>query len=186
MSEADRRRWDKKWAARPEDDLRPHPLLAENTHLLTGGRALDVACGRGQNAIWLAERGYEVLGVDISQNALDAAAAYASERALEERIRFARVDLDDWEIPASAFDLICVFRYLDRRLFSAIRAGLRPHGLLFYATRHTGALRRNPRANKAFLLSPGELREAFEDLRLVHYEESQENAGLIAVNSASG
>ena len=185
MSEADRQRWDEKWAARPEDDLRPHPLLAENTHLLTGGRALDIACGRGQNAIWLAERDYEVLGVDISRKALGAAAACARERGLEERIRFERVDLDDWELPGSAFDLICVFRFLDRRLFSAIRAGLRPGGLLFYSTRHTGALRRNPEANKAYLLAPGELRAAFEGLRLVHYEEGREDAGLIAVNSTS-
>jgi SAM-dependent methyltransferase len=181
MSEDDRQRWDEKWASRPDDLFRPHPLLTANAHLLAHGRALDLACGRGQNAIWLAQQGYDVLGVDISSNALAAALTASREYGLEKRVRFERVDLDDWDIPEAAFDLICVFRFLDRRLFPGIRAGLRPNGLLFYSTRHVGALRRNPGANRDYLLSSGELRAEFGDWRIMQYEEGPEDAGLIAV-----
>jgi tellurite methyltransferase len=183
MSEADRQRWDKKWATRPDDAFRPHPLLTGNSHLLTRGRALDLACGRGQNAIWLAKHGYDVLGVDISDRALDVATAESRGYGLRERAHFERVDLDDWDIPETAFDLICVIRFLDRRLFPGIRAGLRPNGLLFYSTRHVGALRWNPSANRAYLLSPGELQAIFRDWRILHYEEGSEDASLIAMKS---
>lgn len=185
MSEADRKRWDEKWAARPDDLLHPHPLLAENAHLLDGGRALDLACGRGQNAIWLALHGYEVLGVDISGRALGAAMEVAREQEVARLVRFERVDLDRWPIPEAAFDLICVFRFLERRLFPAIRAGLRQDGLIFYSTRHVGALDRNPEANRAYLLGFGELRVAFGDWRILYYEEGPEDAGLIAVKPGS-
>jgi SAM-dependent methyltransferase len=183
MSEDDRQRWERKWAARSDESFRPHPLLTGNAHLLGRGRALDVACGRGQNAIWLAQRGYEVLGVDISDFALAEAAAEATGRGLAEHIQFERVDLDNWMIPAAAFDLICVFRFLDRRLFPAIRAGLRPEGLLFYSTRHIGALRQNPEANTAYLLGSGELLAEFSDWCIVHHEEDRQDASLIAVKT---
>lgn len=180
MSEADRTRWDKKWASRPDDVFQPHPLLAEKPHLLAGGRALDLACGRGQNAIWLAQHGYEVLGVDISGAALETAVAASREQGVAQRVRFERNDLDHWLFPEGAFDLICVFRFLERRLFPGIRAGLRPDGLIFYSTRHLGALDRNPDANPAYLLGRGELQAEFADWRILYYEEGPEDANLIA------
>jgi tellurite methyltransferase len=185
MSEADRKRWNEKWDARADDLFCPHPLLVQNAHLLAGGRALDLACGRGQNAIWLALHGYEVLGVDISGRALEAAEEAAREEAVAKLVHFERVDLEHWPIPRTAFDLICVFRFLERRLFPAIRAGLRPDGLIFYSTRHLGALDRNPKANRAYLLGYGELRVEFGDWRILHYEEGLEDAGLIAVKPGS-
>jgi 2-polyprenyl-3-methyl-5-hydroxy-6-metoxy-1,4-benzoquinol methylase len=95
MSEKDRERWDAKWQSRLDSPFEPHPLLLRKQELLAGdGFALDLACGRGQNSLWLARLGYDVLGVDISRVALKAAKADASRHGLSERLRFEQVDLD--------------------------------------------------------------------------------------------
>jgi SAM-dependent methyltransferase len=139
-----------------------------------------MACGKGQNAIWLARQGYRVLGIDISPVALAMARAEAVNQDLSNRLQFEAVDLDRWQLPALSYDLICIFRFLDRRLFPAVVAGLRPGGLLFCATRHVGLLQRSPEANKAFLLKRGELAEAFASLQVLHDLEKNEDTEFVA------
>jgi SAM-dependent methyltransferase len=180
VSDADRARWDERWAALAGQPFRPNPLLAAFLGELSGGQALDLACGRGQDALWLAGRGYQVLGVDISPVALEQARAAAGALGVEGLIRFERRDLDGWVPPAAAYDLICVFRYLDRRLFPFIRLALRPGGLLFYQTRHLGALSHQPGATRAYLLRPGELRRAFPDWQALLSHEGESEAELVA------
>lgn len=180
MSLGDQRRWDKKWKAMVDETIAPHELLVNNFDLLSAGDALDLACGRGQNAMWLAERGYQVRGLDISVVALEMAQAEAVRRGLSEQVRFERMDLDNLSLPSESYDLICVFHYLDRSLFPVIRQGLRPEGLLFFSTRHLGFLKRQPKANRAYLLRPGELMVQFADWQLLHVEEGPENSELIA------
>ncbi len=179
MSGKDRQRWDEKWAA-VEGPFRPHPLLLEHSAYLKGGDALDLACGQGQNAIWLAGRGYHVLGVDISLVALQTAQQEAAAAGVLDRVHFVAVDLDDWAVPVASFDLVVIFRFLDRRLFGPIREGVRPGGLVYYSTRHLGTLVRHPEASVSYLLQPGELAAAFWDWRILHRKEGPENAELIA------
>jgi len=173
-------RWDQKWTENDGKPFAPHPLLLKNEALLSGGRALDLACGLGQNSVWLAGLGYQVVGVDISGVALTIALSQANKRVLSDRVVFAQMDLDQWSLPTNMFDLICVFRFLNRRLFPEIKTGLRPGGLLFYSTRHIGILKRQPAANRDFLLEPGELFSEFSDWEIIHYEEGKDNEQLIA------
>ncbi len=180
MSQKDRRRWDEKWLDSAGDRYEPHPLLLQYRTLLGGGEALDLACGKGQNAIWLARQGYRVQGVDISPVALAMARTEAAEQGLSDRIQLITVDLDHWLLPALSYDLICIFRFLDRRLFTAISMGLRPEGLLFCATRHVGLLQRCPEAHESFLLKRGELAEAFSSLWVLHDVENDENSEFVA------
>jgi SAM-dependent methyltransferase len=84
---------------------RANVRLAEVAESLPPGRALDLGCGEGGDAMWLAERGWHVTAVDISQTALDRAVADARARNLLERIDFQRHDLPD-TFPAGAFDLV--------------------------------------------------------------------------------
>jgi SAM-dependent methyltransferase len=79
--------------------------LAELVEPMSPGRALDLGCGEGADAIWLAERGWHVTAVDISQTALDRAAADAVARNLADRIDFQRHDLTE-SFPDGAFDLV--------------------------------------------------------------------------------
>jgi SAM-dependent methyltransferase len=179
VSRQDKDRWDEKWSA-AGGPYRPHSLLTRNSVYMTGGVALDLACGRGQNALWLAGQGYQVLAVDISPVAIHLAHSEAEAQGLSDRVRFQVVDLDEWIIPPAFFDLIAVFRFLNRRLFGPIRDALRPGGLVYYSTRHVGILARNPAANEAYLLQPGELPGAFPGWHILHDEEGPEDAQLIA------
>ncbi len=180
MGQEDRQRWDEKWTELAGESFEPHPLLIQSQALLIGGVALDLACGKGQNAVWLAQQGYEVLAVDISPVALDLGQEEAKSQGVQNKIRFKQVDLEGWQVPALAFDLICVFRFLDRQLFSSVRAGLHPGGYLFYSTRHVGILDRFPEANRSFLLERNELVVEFGDWKILHYREGEEEAELIA------
>ena len=102
---------------------------------LPPGRALDLGCGEGADAVWLAERGWNVVAVDVSEIALGRARAAASSRGLSDHIEFIQLDLSDG-FPDGTFDLISSqFLHstirLDRTtiLAKAARA-IRPGGLL--------------------------------------------------------
>lgn len=179
MSEADRQRWNEKWSERTRS-RRVNRLLREHQGLLGGGRALDLACGRGQNSIWLARHGYTTLGVDVSGVALGAARAAAARVGVWRHTLFVQADLDSWRPPAGIFDLVAVFRFLDRELYEPLKECVRPDGLLFYETRHEGILERLPGANPAYLLRRDELRQAFSGWHIIVYREGPENARLVA------
>jgi tellurite methyltransferase len=185
VSRPEQEKWDARWAAEAaRAAYEPNPLLAAHAALLDGGRALDLACGLGQNSIWLAERGYHVLAVDISPVALAVAGERAQVAGVQERIKWQQQDLEDWRLEwatrTGGFDLVCIFRFLDRRLFPGLRVAVRPGGLLFYETRHVGLLERQPQSNPAFLLQHGELVRTFGDWEIVYAAEDRENASLVA------
>lgn len=179
MSRADRQRWDDKWADAETKSFAPQPLLVRHRLLLRGGRALDLACGPGHNSLWLAERGYQVLGLDISGVAVRAAREAARRRGLAARAAFQEMDLADWRPEADSIDLVCVFRFLDRSLFPRIGRCLRSGGLLFYETRHVGWRRSHPGASLRYLLRRGELAAAFGGWAVLHDLETAVEAQLI-------
>lgn len=84
---------------------RVNARLAEVVPTLKAGRVLDLGCGEGGDACWLAERGWTVVAVDISDTALQRAAAEAEARGLGDRIEFAQHDLSN-SFPDGTFDLI--------------------------------------------------------------------------------
>ncbi len=153
---SDRERWDRKYGAgRGPAHFRPNRLLTDNCHLLGGGRALDVACGFGGNALYLASRGFQVDGVDASGVALRQAQVEAARRNL--RLQLVQADLTRWWVPAGRYDLIAVFNYLNRGLEPVLVAGLKPGGLLFQSGRNRRFLEVRPEFDAAFLWEPGEL-----------------------------
>jgi SAM-dependent methyltransferase len=132
--------------------------LAMNAALLPEtGTALDVACGRGRNALWLAARGLSVRAIDRDP----AVIAHLRESAAALSVAI-DADVVDLEIGAprlglSRYDLIVVTNYLHRPLFPHLIAALRPHGVLVYETFTRAQARRGKPRNPAFLLAPGEL-----------------------------
>jgi tellurite methyltransferase len=173
MTESDRERWDRKYAAgEGPAHFRPNRLLTGNQHLLTNGRALDAACGFGGNALFLASLGYRVDAVDSSGVALARAQAEARHRGLQ--INLVQADLARWWMPPSHYDLIVVFFYLNRELMPHLGAALRPRGLLFQANRNKRFLETRPDFNPDFLLEPGELHRlaSIVGLEILHHADS--------------
>jgi SAM-dependent methyltransferase len=160
-------RWNEKYRATSSGGFAtPDALLIEQRALLSDrGRALDVACGAGANGLFVAECGYRVVGVDASIEGLKIARRRARERGLE--VDFVNVDLESYRPPPRAFDLLLVFRYLNRGLLPALEEALRPGGLMFYKTFNRNHLRGKPGFNPDYLLEPGELKRCFPGLDLV-------------------
>jgi SAM-dependent methyltransferase len=105
MSEA-QQAWEQHYSERERAwSGRVNVRLAEVAGSLTPGRALDLGCGEGADALWLAHRGWQVTAVDISQIALDRGAAQARAHNLTDRIDFQRHDLPE-TFPDGTFDLI--------------------------------------------------------------------------------
>jgi SAM-dependent methyltransferase len=84
----------------------PNRFLAAEAEPLPPGRALDLACGEGRNALWLAERGWEVTAVDFSDVALARGQELAARRGLE--VTWVEADVRAWEPPEGVFDLVAV------------------------------------------------------------------------------
>ncbi|MBV9515629.1 MAG: class I SAM-dependent methyltransferase [Mycobacteriaceae bacterium] len=105
MSEA-QRTWEERYGERERLwSGRVNVRLAELVEPMTPGRALDLGCGEGADALWLAEHGWRVTAVDISQTALDRAAADATTRNVADRIDFRQHDLTQ-DFPDGVFDLV--------------------------------------------------------------------------------
>jgi SAM-dependent methyltransferase len=97
--------WDRRYAE--VENLwavRPNRFLVAETEELEAGRALDLACGEGQNAIWLASRGWDVTGVDFSEVAIAKARSRAEREGI--RVDFLCADLRTYEPEPGAFDLV--------------------------------------------------------------------------------
>lgn len=158
-------------------DIPPAAFLVEHLHTLPKGRALDVAAGRGRNALCLASLDYQVDALDRDQEALAAIAAMASQRNLS-TVTVRQVDLEDPEHPADLgherYDVILVFFYLYRPLFPALLAALRPEGMLVYETfLIENHLRFQHPKRREFCLEHNELLRLTQGLRVLHYEEGE-------------
>jgi SAM-dependent methyltransferase len=109
----------------------PAQVLLENAHLLPkSGQALEVACGLGSNALFLATRGFTVTAWDISPVAIEKLRRRAERLDVAAQV----VDVTTTSWPQEAFDVIVVSRFLVRSLCPMIAAALKPGGLLYYQT----------------------------------------------------
>ena len=138
MADEDKVRWNNKYAQGAYSQrLHPSPYLEQQLSSNSlkggvrkgGGQALDVACGAGRNSIFLAQLGYSVIGVDISDVALDRGETRARDLDLD--IRWEQIDLEnDPVLPDSQFDLIIMFRFVALELIEALVRKLNPTGIL--------------------------------------------------------
>ncbi len=165
MTSERQQHWDEKWSQKREKASTVCHWLVKYQDQLDGGRALDVACGLGQNAIWLAQHGFQVDGADISPVALACAQAEAEQAGV--RINFIQTDLNDAAWPVNMYDVIVVRRFLERSLWPVLRQALAPGGWLFYETFNQRKHITQRDFPDAFLLQDGELTRAFSGLRVI-------------------
>ncbi len=159
----------------------PATVLRQNACLLpTQGTALDLACGLGGNALFLAQHGLETQAWDISPVALAKLDDKSQSAGLH--IQTKPVKITPETFSHQAFDVIVVSRFLDRSLASAILDALNPDGLLFYQTFVVDKLTRSGPSNPDYLLQRNELLTLFEALTLVYYQELSRIGDLNAGN----
>lgn len=167
-SDITKKEWDRKYSSGEGISERsPSRLLMEFLPLLPRGKALDIACGEGRNAIYLAKNGYEVDAVDISEVAVNKARTAAGDL----RTSFIQADLTEFRIPEDTYDVIVNFNYLERSIVSSIKDGLRKGGYLIFETYTLEQREFGPPRNPDFLLGPNELLNMFRDLHIVYYRE---------------
>jgi SAM-dependent methyltransferase len=183
----ERKLWNQKYSEGSHASLEPDPFLLrayeDYVKPLTRkpGKALDVAAGIGRHALWLAESGWDVTLAEVSDVALALAKGNADRKSLS--IRTLTADLSTASgrklIGQSRYDLIVVFFYLERALFSALHKALKPGGFLIYKTYTADQLRFSggPR-HPLHLLMHNELLRAFRGLRVLHYRETVRDKGV--------
>lgn len=170
MTEADRERWDARFAGLGAGEPGPPGALVGREDLVPGtGRALDLACGRGTVAVWLARRGLAVDAVDVSAVGLAAGRAQAPE------VHWFQADLDDGLPVAGPYDVIVCQRFRDPALYPALVDALAPGGLLVVSV-----LSEVGDSGGPFRAPPGELLAAFGALDVLHHDEGRGEESLVA------
>jgi len=165
-----RAKWDRIYAGLLESEPEPAFVLAENAHLLPpAGEALDLACGLGGNALFLARRGFGVAAWDLSPVAVAALASRASRLGLS--IDAQARDVEAEPFPVGMFDVVVVSRFLARPLARPIVDSLKPGGLLFYQTYTRDKPGPQGPSNPDYLLAESELLNLFKGMRLLVYRE---------------
>ena len=175
----------------------PASIVRELLPLLPVGPALDIACGAGRHALFLAARGQHVTAVDFSGVALDILEVRArgmgapvrrreslheAGRSFRGGLELIQTDLERTEFPERCYDLIVCIQFLQRSLFPQMTGALRPDGVLLFETYTRVQLEfpGGPR-NPAYLLETGELREAFPELSVMFYRELRAGQGIASL-----
>jgi tellurite methyltransferase len=169
--EKDRIKWNKKHLESSESD-KPSNIVMDFCRMAKNKRALDIACGTGRNTIFLAQQGFTVDAVDISQVGLKK----LTGKNLS--IRPVCADLDHFDIAPHHYDLIINIRYLNRRLFPYIKEGLVSGGVLIFESFMDNPSKDKNGSNKDhqpscrdYLFRENELLHGFLSLTVKYYRE---------------
>jgi 2-polyprenyl-3-methyl-5-hydroxy-6-metoxy-1,4-benzoquinol methylase len=166
----ERTRWNTRYTAQGERVLAaPNAFLRAHLAMLPKGNVLELAMGEGHNAIFLAQHGFSVTGVDISDVAVERARrlAYMAGVTIEAR----QMDLSTLTLPADTYDVVACFHYLQRTLLPQIVNALRTGGMVIYETFSREQAQYGHPTNPAYLLQPNELLAAFQGLRVRVYRD---------------
>ena len=171
MSDIDQQKWNHRYAAqKTQAQPTPAAVLTENQHLLPNtGATLDLACGLGGNALFLARRGLQVDAWDVAELAVEKLNELAVSQGLA--VHTEARDVVANPPPPNSFDVIVVSRFLQRQLVPSLIEALKPKGLVFYQTfvqdKPPGIGPQNP----DYLLAENELLKLFSVLRILVYRE---------------
>lgn len=179
----DRARWEERYRAKAERPLDlPSRFLRRHLPQLPRGLALDVACGDGRNALFLARRGFTVEAIDIAMAGLRRAQAAIRREHLP--VRLIQADLVSFPLRRERYAVIINIRYLERALWPALKRAVREGGAIVVETFLIDQLQCGHPSNPAYLLQRGELATAFRDFEVSVYEEglfeSETNGAFLA------
>lgn len=182
-----------KWNSKHEDRLKhleqpaPNARLRNLSPYLTGGSALELACGLGANSLFLAQLRYQVQAIDISDVAINYVKEQAEIQQLSVNPRLC--DLKDWSnvnVHMSSFDLVVITYYLDRLIFPIVKSTIKENGYFFMETFYTSPQNEQQGISDQYKLRPKELLSIFENWQVLYYEENeQEGRQTIFVRNRS-
>lgn len=183
-------RWNQRYTESPSSWVEPDTYLIDSyQEFLAGvrpGKALDLAGGAGRNTVWLAERGWQVKLIDISEVGLKLArekfeksqvhSSSANTGGRQGSLETEILDLNAVnDLGNELYDLIVAFYFLRRELFPAIAHALKPGGTLIYRTYTVDRMKVPGGPSHAkYLLQTNELLRAFMQMRVLHYHEMLE------------
>jgi len=174
MAADERERWEAKHTAEHEPG-EPAAFLRQIFHTgpweIRPGRALDLATGQGRNALFLAEKGFTIDAIDISEVGLQQAQRQVEKRGLT--LNLIQADLASYEFPDSAYDLILNINFLLRSLIPKVKKALRPGGHIIFDTYLVDQQALGHPRNPAYLLQHNELLDLFGDFRVLCYREGK-------------
>jgi tellurite methyltransferase len=170
--QSDRKRWNERFKGKKfAFGKKANAFLRRHIALLPKGKALDLAAGEGRNAVFLAQHGFEVDAVDISETGLRKTKELAGKR--EVGVHTIVADLDTYPIKRGEYSLITNLYFLNRNIIPRIRRGLKKKGIVIFETYllehrklHTGGPK-----NPKYFLKPNELLHLFEGFRILSYRE---------------
>ena len=163
------------------DSLTPAAWLVMNRALLPpSGRALDVACGQGRNAFWLAQQGFDTTALDRDPAAVAALEARVRQDGLPLTARAVDLESGAVDLGEAVYDVVVVVHYLHRALFPALIAALAPGGVLVYETFTIAQAARGRPTNPAFLLEPGELPRLVAPLEILVEREGDFDGRMVS------
>lgn len=172
MSQLDREKWNRRYAEDSYRKTNPVTLLEEWLPKLPVGRALDVACGAGRNALYLAGAGFTVDAIDISHDGLKLAQQQAESQSLS--INWIEHDLDENYTFEMNYDLIVIMWYVNQALIARLCDCLASGGYLLCQEHLVTDQESIGPGNANFRVSPGALRSAVSELNIMFYQESVE------------
>ncbi|HEX3154210.1 MAG TPA: class I SAM-dependent methyltransferase [Candidatus Angelobacter sp.] len=176
--------WNKKYSEGSHSSLDPDPFLVsaydEFLFDTTPGLVLDIAGGVGRHAIWLAQHGWRVKLLDIAEVGIKQVKENAKRAGTSRSISAEVCDLNAMQnLGREQYDLVIVFFFLQRELFRALLAAIKPGGILIYKTYTTEQKNfSGGPSHPMFLLEANELLRAFSAMRVLHYHETIQEKGV--------
>lgn len=176
--------WNKKYSEGSHSSLDPDPFLVsaydEFLFDTTPGLVLDIAGGVGRHAIWLAQHGWRVKLLDIAEVGIKQVKENAKRAGTSRSISAEVCDLNAMQnLGREQYDLVIVFFFLQRELFPALLAAIKPGGILIYKTYTTEQKNfSGGPSHPMFLLEANELLRAFSAMRVLHYHETIQEKGV--------
>lgn len=168
--QSSQQKWDAIYRQREKGFPTASLVLQQNSHLLPKqGSALDLACGQGGNALFLAKAGLDVQAWDVSAVAIDQLKHAANVSGVTVKAEVQDV-VNNPPIPNS-IDVLVVSFFLDRALCPALLAAIKPGGLLFYQTYCQQKTEQIGPKNPEYLLSDNELLQLFSSMKMRVYRE---------------
>lgn len=150
----------------------PAKFLAENfDYIPSGSTILDMGMGEGRNAVFLAQKGHKVTGVDISSVAIKKSYLLAKEYGV--KIKGVVASLSKYKIPPESFDAIICFYYIDREIVQRMKTWLKPGGVIIFEafTEMQKKVKSHRKYDEDQYLKSQELLTLFGDLKVLKYEE---------------